>query len=102
MTVLGTSPYPYVSVEDAALILRMNKWTLYRNMQDIPHIKLGGIWKIHVSFLMLEYTPPVEVTKYLQEDMNQLEFEYDVPIRTVRRYRNTREMIKPFAFSLGC
>ena len=89
MPVLGRVPYPTVSVEDAAKILRMNPRTIYRNMHEIPHTRVGNYYRIHVSFLFLEYVPPRVVTTYDDSyDPEQLEFTYDVPIRGVKRYRN--------------
>lgn len=87
--ILKRLPYQYLSVEETARILRVSPWTLYRNMAEIPHTRLGNLYRIHVSFLFCEYVPPPSVTRYdSTHDHDQLEFEYDVPIRTVRRYRD--------------
>ena len=84
-------PYEYVSVLVAAETLRVNPHTLYRACRrgEIPCTRLGNMYRIHVSFLLLEYVPPPSVTRYdSTHDPDQYEFEYDVPVRGIRRYRN--------------
>lgn len=50
------SQVAYVSVEDAARILRVSRWTLYRNMHEVPHVMVGTEYRIPVEWLFME--PP--------------------------------------------
>jgi hypothetical protein len=56
----GTSDVPYVSVDDAARMLRVSAWTLYRNLHDVPHIRIGGYIRVRCEWLYLE--PPAQVS----------------------------------------
>ena len=101
--ILARLPHQYVSVEDAAKVLRVSPWTLYRNIDEVPHTRIGNLIRVHVSFLMCEYVPGPSVTKYDRSyDHDQLEFEYDVPVRTVRLYRDgTARLVGDYETSLS-
>lgn len=92
--ILGTSPVRYVSVEQAARILRMNTATLYRNMEDVPHIKVGKEFKIPCEFLMLS-PPPVNhqtIKAPAQPFYHQPYLPFDVVPE--RRWRNNGRLAK--------
>lgn len=91
------SAVPYVSVEDAARILRMSAWTLYRNMHQVPHIKNGNWYLIPVDFLFMEPPPVVVQSKtYHVRYYEQPMLPFDV--KDVRRWRNNKKpvMLDPF------
>lgn len=86
---LRSVDFPTVSVEFAAGVLRVHPKTLYRNLSDVPHERIGSSIRVHVSFLGWHYVPPPEVTRFDPDhDSQQYEFVYDVPIRSFKRYRN--------------
>jgi excisionase family DNA binding protein len=98
---IGKSEVPYVSVEEAAHILRVSKWTIYRNIQQIPHVKVGNVYRINVIFLGL--VPPVIKgckTTYEPEMHYQLPLPFD--IKPQRRWRNNHQLVAldPFGDAL--
>jgi hypothetical protein len=95
----GSSPTPYLSVEDAAAMLRVSAWTLYRNLQDVPHIRVGSLIKVRCEWLFLE--PPARFnhqTYHPQPHQDTLPFD----VKPVRVWRNTGKpvMLDPFGYPM--
>lgn len=93
------------TVADAAQMLRVHTDTLYDACaaDDFPHIRVGGVIKIPCEALRMTYVPdPVvrwELIRTGQLDPAQLELPLDPScLVPVRRFRNTREVIKPFHY----
>lgn len=95
----------WFTVEDAAKILRVRRNTLYDACAsgDFPCSRWGGSdgsWFIRIPAEALLLTPRPEThsrnwhVEDFGEHYNQYVFHFDVPIIPVRRYRNTREIIK--------
>ena len=93
----GQSTVPYVSVDDAARILRMSAWTLYRNMEDIPHIKVGPEFRIPVEFLMME-PPPIKVYGKVYQPRFYHQPFLPFEVKPIRSWRNSRRpvVLNPF------
>jgi excisionase family DNA binding protein len=90
----GRSDAAYLSPEQAAQILRMSVHTLYRVLRrsEIPAMRVGPHFKIPVTFQRWQW--PLRHRWRLQ----QLEFEYDVPIHPVKVWRNTRQPVEPWSY----
>lgn len=93
---------PWWTVEDAAQLLRVNRKTLYAAIaaDDFPHTKLGAFIRIPAEALRLSVRPQTRSRSWhLTDDFMQLELPLDVScLIPVRRFRNTREVIKPFHY----
>jgi hypothetical protein len=91
----GKSDIPYISVRDAARILRVDEDTIYNNLHDVPHIKVGNLIKIRCEWLFLE--PPARVSHQVYEPhAHQMTLPFDV--KPVRVWRNSRKpvMLDPY------
>lgn len=90
------------TVDDAARLLRVNRKTLYDacGHDDFPHIKVGPYLRIPCEALRLTLHPSVKERTYnIKEDADQLELPLDPAcLIPVRRYRNTREIIKAWDY----
>lgn len=90
----GVSDQRYLSVEDAARILRVSEWTLYRNLDDVPHVRVGTLIKIPCEWLFLE--PPKvpvirgSVTPPRWFEQPPLPFE----VKPERRWRNSKRLVR--------
>lgn len=92
---LGKSDVPYLSVRDAARILRVDEDTIYNNLNDVPHIKVGNLIRIRCEWLFLE--PPARVYEQRYEPKpHQMMLPFD--IKPVRVWRNTGKpvMLNPY------
>lgn len=85
---VGKSKTRWFTVEAAADLLRVNKESIYRNLDEIPHIRFGRDIRIPCEFLLLE--PPVErmcrIDVRHERWFKQLELPFEVPAQ--RRWRN--------------
>jgi hypothetical protein len=93
MRYLGQSPTAWLTVEDAAHILRVSTATIYRNLSDVPHTRLGTDIRIPCEWLYLE-PPRVEAFRHSYPaprwyEQLQLPFE----VKPERRWRNTKRRI---------
>lgn len=88
---LGTSPTPYLSVEDAARVLRMSPWTLYRNLDDVPHIRVGTSIRVRCEWLFLEPPASVSHVPYVPQP-HQPMLPFDV--KPERRWRNNGHLVR--------
>ena len=88
----GQSDVPYIPVKDAAQMLRVNPFTLYRNMDQIPHIKLGNEYRIACWFLLLE-PPPIHVFKHDYEHDTFYQPPLPFVYKPQRRWANTRRLV---------
>lgn len=97
----GTSAVPYLSVEEAARVLRMNPYTIYRNLHDVPHIRSGQVIRIPCEWLMLR--PPVQ--RVLGRTIQAPTFwQEPLPfdVKPERRWRNNKRLVHldPFGDAL--
>ena len=90
---IGKSDVPYVSVEEAAHILRVSKWTIYRNIDHIPHVKVGNVYRINVLYLGLE-PPDIKGCRatYKPDTFYQPPLPFDV--KPQRRWRNGHRLVR--------
>jgi hypothetical protein len=91
----GKSDIPYISVRDAARILRVDEDTIYNNLHDVPHIKVGNLIKVRCEWLFLE--PPGRVYEQRYDPMpHQMMLPFDV--KEIRRWRNNghKVMLNPY------
>ena len=86
---LGRSECRWLSVEDAARMLRMNPHTIYRNLSDVPHVRLGTYIRIPCEWLYLEppLIPTLEGRRKPPEWYEQPYLPFDVVPE--RRWRNS-------------
>jgi len=78
------------TVEDAALLLRVNVHTLYRAVQrnDFPHQRIGKYIKIPAEALLLTPLPDPVIRRVFPTREVQLELPLDPPPVPVRLYRD--------------
>ena len=90
----GRSDTAYVSVEYAAKRLRMSPWTIYRNLQDIPHVRVGTYIRIPCQWLFLE--PPR--TRVFKGSLEPAPYQPYLPFEVTdkRRWRNTGHIVDPY------
>jgi hypothetical protein len=99
-----TVAFEFLGVEETAQILRVNPHTLYRAIRrkEVPVMTLGCEYRIHVSFLGWEYVPPPEIAKLESDEVaGQLAFEFDVPVRGIKVYRNTGKPVRVGDYELA-
>lgn len=82
------------TVDDAARVLRVNRKTLYDACAsgDFPSKRVGMFIRIPAEALLMTPKPDTLSRNWHVENSNehlyQYEFEYDVPIVPIKRYRN--------------
>ena len=74
-------------------MLRVSAWTLYRNLADVPHIRVGSSIKIPCEWLFLE-PPPVPV-RYSSVRAPRWYDQPVLPFEVVpeRRWRNSKRLV---------
>lgn len=97
----GEAASRYLTVDEAARLLRMNAYTLYRNMADVPHIMVGTDYRIPCEFLMLRPPPIPYLRRVIQPEpyfQPYLPFE----VKPERRWRNSKRLVSldPFGHPL--
>ena len=96
----GKSDRPYLPVEEVAAMLRVSAWTLYRNLHDVPHVRVGRSIMIRCEWLFLE---PPEVVSYQPYAAMPHQMVLPFEVKTVRTWRNTGQpiVLNPYGEPLG-
>lgn len=92
MKFIGLSETSHITVSDAASILRVNRASLLRNMDEIPHVKVGNEYRIACWFLMLE-PPPVYMSKQKYEPDTFYQPPLPFSVKPERRWFNTGRLV---------
>ena len=61
-TIPDPTSQPTITVADAAALLSVSRATLYRNLDDVPHLKIGGTVRI-VTAELLHHDQPLSTKR---------------------------------------
>ena len=97
----GTASTAYLSVEEAARVLRMNPRTIYRNLHDVPHVRSGQLIRIPCEWLMLR-PPPIRHRYFTYNPPAFWQPPLPFDVKPERRWRNNNRLVRldPFGDAL--